>query len=32
MNILQQFEKSQIEAANKKLAKFQAGDTVRVNG
>lgn len=31
MNILQQFEKSQIEAANKKLSDFQAGDTVRVN-
>jgi len=31
MNILQQFEKDQIEASAKKLADFQAGDTVRVN-
>jgi large subunit ribosomal protein L19 len=31
MNILQQFEKDQIEASAKKLVDFQAGDTVRVN-
>lgn len=31
MNILQQFEKSQIDTAAKKLPDFQSGDTVRVN-
>ena len=30
MNILQQFEQSQIQAASRKLPAFKAGDTVRV--